>query len=258
MSETKIELTFLGTGTSQGVPVIACGCDVCRSNDARDKRLRCSVALKIGDLQIVIDASMDFRYQALRENINRLDAILFTHEHRDHIGGLDDIRSYNYFQKEPTSIYCTTTVEGALRRMFDYIFDRADYPGVPKVMIHNFSNSPFMVGGVEVMPIRGSHSYFEVYGFRIGRLAYLTDFDAIDDEEVLKLSGVEVLVVNALRQDNHTSHFTLSQALELISKVNPKRAYLTHISHQMGLHSEVTKGLAEGVQLAYDGLKLEL
>ncbi|MFI3295836.1 MAG: MBL fold metallo-hydrolase [Rikenellaceae bacterium] len=252
----KIEVIFLGTGTSQGVPVIGCSCDVCRSDDRRDGRLRSSVAIRVDGRVFVIDTSMDFRQQILREGITRLDGVIYTHEHRDHTGGLDDVRAFNYFQRRDMDLYCTERVEGELRKMFHYAFARS-YPGVPRLRVNRIENRPFEIQGVRFVPVRGTHSSFEVFGFRLADFAYLTDFKTIDQCELKKLEGVKVLVVNALRREEHLSHFNLDQALELIKKINPEKAYLTHISHQMGLHAEVSRELGANVALAYDGLKLE-
>ncbi len=257
MSET--ELTFLGTGTSQGVPIIGCHCPVCDSTDPHDKRLRSSVLIEQNGVRLVIDSGPDFRYQMLREGIDRIDAILYTHGHMDHVGGMDDVRAFNYVMGRAIDLYCEPRVERTLRRIFDYAFAEQRYPGVPEVVLHPIASDelPFTVHGVEVMPIRGMHYKLPVLGYRVGNIAYLTDMNAIEERELEKIRGVEVLVINALRRDPHLSHFTLDQALDIIAKTRPKRAYLTHISHQMGLYEDLCRVLPEGVFSAYDGLKIK-
>lgn len=257
MSET--ELTFLGTGTSQGVPIIGCRCPVCTSADPHDKRLRSSVLIEQNGVRMVIDSGPDFRYQMLREGIDSIDAILYTHGHMDHVGGMDDVRAFNYVMGRAVDLYCEPRVERTLRRIFDYAFAEQRYPGVPEVVLHPIVSDevPFTVHGVEVMPIRGMHYKLPVLGYRIGNIAYLTDMNAIAEQELKKISGVEVLVINALRRERHLSHFTLDQALDIIAQTHPKRAYLTHMSHQMGLYRDVCRVLPEGVFSAYDGLKIK-
>lgn len=249
-------ITFLGTGTSQGVPVISCGCAVCTSADLRDNRLRSSILISHEGKNIVIDTGPDFRQQMLREKVDTLHAVVFTHEHKDHIAGLDDIRAYNYFMQEKMHIYCTERVETALKREFAYIFADFKYPGIPEVQLNRIDLSPFSVHGVEFIPIEVLHLKLPVYGYRIGDFTYITDANYINDEEKDKIMGSKVLVLNALRREKHPSHFTLDEALELIEELKPETAYLTHISHQLGRHGEVEVNLPKNVYLAYDGMKV--
>lgn len=258
-----MRLTFLGTGTSQGVPTIGCRCVVCRSTDPRDTRLRTSAMVEVGDVRMVIDAGPDFRYQMLRTGVRHIDAILLTHEHKDHTGGIDDVRAFNFVDFpviHRVDIYATARTAACVRKDFDYAFAEDKYRGVPEIELHEFDPSkPFEVKGVEIVPIRGQHSdRFEVTGYRIGRLAYLTDFKQIEESEIEKLQGVEVLVVNALRWREHVSHFTVEEALALITRVKPRRAYLTHMSHDIGLHAHSAERLPQGVELAYDTLTIEI
>lgn len=258
-----MKLTFLGTGTSQGVPVIGCRCAVCRSADERDRRLRTAAMVEHNGRRIVIDAGPDFRQQMLREGVERLDAILLTHEHKDHTAGIDDVRAFN-FVDYPTihtmHIYANSPTTATLKKDFDYAFAVDKYRGVPVIELHTISEQePFAVAGVEVIPVVGHHSdRFRSVGYRFGRLAYLTDFSAIEPEEEAKLAGVEVLVVNALRWEPHDSHFSVDEALALIARVRPHRAYLTHMSHRIGLHHEAERRLPAGVEFAYDGLTIEI
>lgn len=258
-----MKLTFLGTGTSQGVPVIGCECDVCKSTDSRDKRLRTSAMVECGDVRLVIDAGPDFRQQMLREHVRHLDAILLTHEHKDHTAGIDDVRAFN-FVDYPTihsmHIFGNEATIATITKDFDYAFAQNKYRGVPVIELHTITaDRCFEVKGIEIMPIEGRHSErFKVFGYRIGKLAYLTDFDAISDTELSKLKGVEYLVINALRWAEHSSHFSVGQALEIIMRVAPKRAFLTHMSHGIGLHAEAQKALPRGVEFAYDGLTVEI
>lgn len=254
----KLEATFLGTGTSQGVPVIGCDCDVCSSNDPRDKRLRSSLLLKINGLNFVIDAGPDFRQQMLREKINRLQAILVTHEHVDHIFGLDDIRSFNWIQKHPTDIFAEKRVQDAIKRIFDYVFAEYKYPGVPMMELHTIEENPFDIGSIQIIPIRCFHHKLPVLGFRVGDLTYITDTNFIPENEIKKLEGSRVLIINALRKEKHLSHFNLEQALEIIEKIHPEKAFLTHTSHSFGKHQDIEAELPENVFMAYDGLKLTL
>ncbi len=251
-------ITFLGTGTSQGVPMIGCDCEVCSSTDKRNNRLRSSVLIEYGGYVIVIDAGMDFRYQMLRENVRSIDAILLTHEHKDHIGGVDDIRAFNYLLGRAVDIYAEQRVLDVVKKDYDYAFADNRYSGVPRMVTHPIDISPFNIGELEVIPIRGMHHKLPVLGYRVGDICYITDINHIEQSEIDKIKGVDVLVVNALQKENHISHFTLAQALDLIEKVAPQRAYLTHISHLMGLHEEVELELPEGVFLAYDKLKIIL
>ena len=256
-----MRLTFLGTGTSQGVPTIGCRCEVCRSTDPRDSRLRTSAMVEIGDVRLVIDAGPDFRYQMLRTGVRRIDAILLTHEHKDHTGGIDDVRAFNFVDFpiiHRVDIYATDKTAACVRKDFDYAFAEDKYRGVPEIELHTINqNEPFCIKDVEIVPIHGQHSSrFEVTGYRIGKLAYLTDFKEIDESEIEKLKGVEVLVVNALRFEPHDSHFSVGEALALAAKVAPKRTYLTHMSHDIGLHCVANLRLPEGVEFAYDGLKI--
>lgn len=257
-----MRLTFLGTGTSQGVPVIGCRCEVCLSADKRDKRLRTSAMVECGDVRIVIDAGPDFRCQMLSAGVRQIDAILLTHFHKDHTGGLDDVRAFNFVDYptiRPVNIYATPTTAEVIRKDYDYAFAENKYRGVPEMHLHEIDqNAPFYIKGVEVLPIRGMHSRFEVTGYRIGRLAYLTDFKQITDEEVEKLQGVDTLVVNALRFRPHDSHFSVGEAVELIKRVKPRKAFLTHLSHEIGLHSASEKRLPQGVELAYDGQTIDI
>ncbi len=251
-----MRLTFLGTGTSQGVPVIACHCRVCRSGDSRDRRLRTSALLEMEGRNILFDIGPDFRQQMLREDVEHLDAILITHAHRDHVGGLDDIRSFNYVQHSKMNVYLNAEARHAIERDYHYIFEPHQYPGLPEADLHTVE-APFTAAGVEVTPVKAMHKDLPVLGFRIGTLAYITDANYMAPEEMAKLKGVKVLVINALRREKHFSHYSLPEALEVIETVAPERAYLTHMSHEMGLHAEVSATLPPHVELAYDGLRVE-
>lgn len=254
----RIEATFLGTGTSQGVPIIACTCPVCHSLDFRDKRLRTSMHLKVNAKSIIIDSGPDFRQQMLRNQIQDIDALLFTHEHQDHVAGLDDVRPINYLKNKDIPVYATASVRQRLEKAFDYVFAAEKYPGAPRIHLHEITNTPFEAAGISITPIQVMHHKLPVFGFRIGGFTYITDADAISQVEQEKIKGSKVLVVNALRKEKHRSHFTLTEALALIEKLEPERAFLTHISHQMGKHAEVSQELPSHVQLAYDGLQVVL
>lgn len=252
-----MKITFLGTGTSQGIPIIGCTCSVCSSNDKRDKRLRSSIHIEINQKSIIIDTGPDFRYQVLRAGIKRLDAILFTHEHKDHIGGFDDIRPFNYLLKNIPEVFCSKAVESALRRDFYYAFAEEKYPGVPEFSISTIDEMPFLFGGEEIIPIPVMHHKMPVLGFRLRDFAYITDCNFIPETSFQKLRGLDTIVINALRKSEHISHFSLQQALEIIERINPRRAYLTHISHQLDLHSSLLKELPTGVEPAHDGLCID-
>lgn len=254
---TPIKLTFLGTGTSQGVPVVACDCYVCTSEDCRDNRLRSSVLLQINDTNIVIDAGPDFRYQMLREKIKKLNAVILTHGHKDHSGGLDDVRAYNYFMKKPMDIYATEEVNKQIMNEYAYAFGENKYPGVPDFNLHTIKNEIFSINNIEIQPVEVLHYKLPIFGYRIGNLAYITDASYISDNEKNKIKDVKILIVNALRHKKHYSHFNVEEALELISEINPQSAYLTHLSHQIGLTSELEKELPSNVHVAYDGLQIE-
>lgn len=249
-----MKITFLGTGTSQGVPVIACDCDVCQSIDYRDQRLRTSILWEINETNIVVDTGPDFRQQMLRERVKQLDAVIFTHEHKDHTAGLDDVRSFNFAQKKDMPIYGDPRVIQQLKREFAYAFAEKKYPGVPQIEVHELDGDDFQIGDVEIVPIEVMHYKLPVYGYRIGDMAYITDANYISDSEKEKLKNLDVLIINALQKTEHISHYTLAQALDLIKEINPKRAYLTHLSHKMGLHGEVELELPDNVEIAYDGL----
>ena len=253
-----MKVTFLGTGTSQGVPVVACSCKVCQSDDEKDKRLRSSVLVELNGQTLVIDAGPDFRQQMLRANVTDLTAILLTHEHYDHIAGLDDIRAFNWVLQRPTAIYAEHRVQQSVKRIFSYVFASKKYPGIPQMSLHDVDETPFYIGETLITPVRGLHYKLPVLGFRIGNFAYLTDMKTLDDSELEKLSGLDVFVVNALRKESHISHMTLSEALQLIEKVSPKKAYITHISHQMGTSREVSSELPENVSLAFDGQVVDM
>ena len=254
----KIKIEFLGTGTSQGVPVVACDCPVCRSENKKDKRLRSALFIEVNGDKLVIDAGPDFREQMLRIGLRRLNAILLTHEHTDHIFGLDDIRAFNWVQGHPTDIYAEARVQTTVRRVFDYVFIKNKYPGIPQMNLHLVENKPFRLNATDIIPVRGFHHKLPVFGYRMGNMAYLTDINFIEEAEKEKLTGLDVFVVNALRIEKHISHYNLEEALQLIAEVKPKKAYLTHISHLMGFHDEVQKQLPENVFLAYDGLQLDI
>jgi len=253
-----LKITFLGTGTSQGVPIIACPCGICNSPNPKDKRLRSSVMIENKGKVMVIDTGPDFRQQMLRENVKRLDAVIFTHAHKDHLAGFDDIRAFNYVLQKKIEVYADSVVQKAIRREFSYIFEEVKYPGIPEINLHTINKKPFLIEETGFIPIRLMHHRLPILGFRVGDFTYMTDANYISDEEKEKVKGSKIIVLNALRREPHISHFTFEQAIELMKELNPPKAYFTHISHQLGLHDEVEKELPEFISLAYDGLKIEL
>jgi phosphoribosyl 1,2-cyclic phosphate phosphodiesterase len=250
----EIKVTFLGTGTSIGVPVITCDCPVCMSENEHDKRLRTSVMVQVQNRTFVIDCGPDFRIQMLREKVMNLDAVIFTHEHRDHIAGLDDVRAFNYVLNKKIDIYGTKQVMEAIRIEFPYIFSDSRYFGAPQLTVHYIDSKPFRINNVEFTPIQVLHENLPVNGYRIGDFTYITDASAISDEEKEKIRGSKVIVLNALRNSRHVSHFSVSEAVEILQDLAPEAAYLTHLSHFVGLHDEVNSRLPENIRLAYDGL----
>lgn len=253
-----MRITFLGTGTSQGIPVIACDCPVCTSPDFRDKRLRVSVLIETNGKSVLIDCGPDFRYQMLRARVKHLDAIVFTHEHKDHVAGMDDVRAFNYKQQKAIDVYAHKRVQEALKREFEYVFSDFKYPGIPEVKLHDISGNNFMIGEVPVQPIDVMHYKLPVFGYRIGDFTYITDAKTISDEACKKIKGSKVLVVNALQKENHISHFTLSEAVEFASEIGAETTYFTHISHKLGRHQDIIEELPDGIKLAYDELVLDM
>jgi phosphoribosyl 1,2-cyclic phosphate phosphodiesterase len=249
-----VKITFLGTGTSQGVPVIACECSTCLSEDPHDKRLRTSLLLEEGNVTLLFDAGPDFRQQMLTNHVTKLDSILLTHEHKDHIAGLDDVRAFNYKSQDAIDIYAEERVQKALKREYSYVFSEYQYPGIPKMRLNSIEELKFSSKGINIIPVRVFHYRLPVYGFRVGDFAYITDANYIPEESKQKLIGVKYLVINALRKEKHISHFSLREALDFIRELSPKKAFITHISHQMGYHAEVSRELPKGIFLAYDGL----
>ncbi|HEU4554516.1 MAG TPA: MBL fold metallo-hydrolase [Chitinophaga sp.] len=253
-----MKITFLGTGTSQGVPVIACNCRVCTSPDKKDTRLRSSILVESEIGNIVVDTTPDFRYQMLRAQVKHLEAVLITHSHKDHIAGMDDIRAFNYFQQKPIDIYATDFSQNVIMREFAYAFADFKYPGIPELNLQTITDEPFSIKDFAITPIQVMHHKMPVLGFRFGDFTYITDANFVADEEKEKILGSRVLVLNALRKEKHISHFTLGEAIALAQELQVPQVYFTHISHQLGLHAEVNTELPPGMALAYDGLQVTL
>jgi phosphoribosyl 1,2-cyclic phosphate phosphodiesterase len=253
-----IKFTFLGTGTSQGVPVITCSCNVCASANARDKRTRTSLLIQSASTAVVIDTGPDFRFQMLREQVKDLDAVVFTHGHKDHVAGLDDIRPFNYLLNKTIDVYAEQAVQEILKSEFSYAFKPQDYPGVPQINLHTIQLDPFNIGDLHFIPIRVLHKNLPVLGFRVNDFTYITDANLIEPEEMEKLKGTRILVLNALRREQHFSHFSLQEAIDIAETIKPEQTYFTHISHHLGLHETVERELPETIHLAYDGLSVSL
>jgi phosphoribosyl 1,2-cyclic phosphate phosphodiesterase len=258
VNTSPLKITFLGTGTSSGVPMIGCECPVCTSTNKKDKRLRSSILVESKNTRFVVDTTPDFRYQMLRENVKYLDAVLFTHPHKDHIAGLDDVRAYNYIQQSAMQIYANQMTIDALIREFAYAFADKKYPGVPNLELNTITLEPFLIGDIHVTPIEVWHMKMPVFGFRFDDFTYITDANRIEADEKEKIKGSKILVVNALRKEKHISHYNLDEAIELVHELQIPTAYFTHISHQLGKHEEIEKRLPEGIHLGYDGLTLDL
>ena len=252
----SLKITFLGTGTSSGIPMIACNCEVCTSTDKKDNRLRASILVQSSTTTIVVDTTPDFRYQMLREKVKKIDAVLFTHPHKDHIAGLDDIRAFNYFQQSSINIYANTLTQEALKKEFSYIFAEKKYPGIPEIDLRTIDRQPFVIGDITIIPIPVWHLHMPVLGFRFGDFTYITDANKIEAEERKKINGSKIMVLNALREKKHISHFNLAEAIEIIQQLKVPEAYFIHLSHQIGKHQDVEKNLPAGIHLAYDGLVL--
>lgn len=255
-----MKITVLGSGTSQGIPIITCDCEVCRSTDARDRRLRTSILIETNDTTICVDAGPDFRYQMLRANVKKLDAILITHEHKDHIGGLDDARPLIFVQKRPMTVYASCEAQEEIKREYSYAFANEDerYPGVPTFDLIEITQEPIIINDLTIEPIKLKHYTLTSYGFRIGDFAYITDLSELSEEAFQKLIGIKYLIIEALRRKEHYSHINLSQAIEIAQRLNVKKAWFTHVSHEMGKTSDVNQTLPENMALAYDGLEIEI
>ena len=254
-----MKITFLGTGTSQGIPVIACDCEVCVSQNEKDKRLRVSVLIETEKNTLVIDSGPDFRTQMLRAKVQNIDGILYTHEHKDHVAGMDDVRPFCFKHKKEIEIYAHERVLSQLRQEFHYVFDeRFNYPGIPRINANTITNEPFVINNETITPIDGLHYKLQVFGFRIVDFTYITDMNSISEEEIEKVKGTKVLVLNALQKQPHISHFNLEEAIELVGKIKPEKTYFTHLSHTMGLHEIVSKELPQDIELAYDGLEIKI
>ncbi len=251
-----LKITFLGTGTSSGVPMVACDCKVCVSADAKDKRLRSSILVESSTTSFVVDTTPDFRYQMLREQVKKLDAVLYTHPHKDHIAGLDDVKAFTFLSGNPMEIFANELTQESLKREFYYIFTDKKYPGIPEVNLNTIDLSPFLIGDIPVIPILVWHLHMPVLGFRFGDFTYITDANRMEEAEKEKIKGSKTLVLNALRHKKHLSHFTLDEATALVQELNVSQAYFTHISHQLGKHQEINKELPTGIELAYDGMQL--
>ena len=256
MSTTQLTITFLGTGTSTGIPMIACSCAVCTSSDPHDKRLRSSILVQSANTVLVVDTTPDFRYQMLRTHTKHLDAVVFTHPHKDHLAGLDDIRAFNFISKKPMNIYANALTEEAVRRDFYYAFAEKKYSGVPQLNMITIDESSFLIGDIPVQPIQVMHHKMPVFGFRFGDFTYITDANRIEDAEKEKIKGSKILVLNALRKDNHLAHFTLSEAVAMANELEVPEVYFTHISHQLGKHKDINSELPPHIRLAFDGLKI--
>jgi phosphoribosyl 1,2-cyclic phosphate phosphodiesterase len=254
----SLTFTFLGTGTSGGIPMIGCDCAVCTSADKKDKRLRSSLLVRSAKTTMVVDSGPDFRYQMLRAGVKHLDAIVFTHPHKDHVAGLDDVRAYNFFSGRPMQVFANEMTQEVLIREFPYAFADTKYPGVPEIMLNTIDFEPFVVGDIPIVPILVWHMKMPVMGFRFGKFTYITDANRIEPAEMEKIKGTDVLTLNTLRKEKHISHFTLEEGIRVAAQVNARQTYFTHLSHQMGLHQEVNKELPESVELAYDGLVISL
>lgn len=258
MSYPKLKITFLGTGTSSGVPMIGCECPVCTSSDKKDKRLRSSILVQSQTTTVVIDSGPDFRYQMLRANVKQLDAIVFTHPHKDHVAGLDDVRAYNFFSGEPLQVYANEMTQAVLLREFPYAFTDKRYPGVPEIDMNTISVEPFTIGDIPIVPIEVWHAKMPVLGFQFGNFIYITDANRIEEGEKEKIKNKQVLVLNVLRKEKHISHFTLGEATKLAQELKNGETYFTHMSHQLGTHEAISKELPPNIHLAYDGLVIEL
>lgn len=253
-----MKVTFLGTGTSQGVPMIGCDCPVCTSTNPKDNRLRSSIWIQNEDTSVVIDTGPDFRYQMLRAKVKTIDGILFTHEHKDHVAGLDDVRAYNYWSQKDMDLYANANTDAIIRREFHYAFSGIAYPGIPQLKIHELHGQDVQIGSMKFETIKVLHYKLEVYGYRIGDFTYITDANYISPEELDKVRGSKVLVLNALRYEDHISHFTVAQAVAIAQEIGAAQTYFTHMSHQIGLHDVVNSSLPKGIELAYDQLNFEI
>lgn len=258
MSNPLLNIEFLGTGTSGGVPMIGCHCEVCSSGNPKDHRLRSSILVKSETTNLVVDTGPDFRQQMLRAHNEKLNAILYTHPHMDHVAGLDDVRAYNYFQHKPMRLYANVMTQNALKRIFYYAFEEHKYPGVPQLELKTIDRDPFMVGDIPVQPIHVWHHLMDVIGFRMGDFTYITDVNKIDDDQLALIQGSKVLVLGALGKVQHISHFSLEEAIAVVEKLDIPEAYFTHIGHRMGLYDITEKELPSHIHLAYDGLKLQV
>ncbi|HUQ67691.1 MAG TPA: MBL fold metallo-hydrolase [Flavitalea sp.] len=258
MASHSLSFTFLGTGTSGGIPMIGCSCEVCLSTDKKDKRLRSSLLVRSSSTTLVIDSGPDFRYQMLRENVKHLDAIIFTHPHKDHVAGLDDVRAYNFFSGKPMEVYANEMTQAVLIREFPYAFADTKYPGVPEIKLNTIAFDPFYVGDINVIPIMVWHMKMPVLGYRIGDFTYITDANRIEENEQKKILGSKFLTLNTLRKEPHISHFNLKEGVEMAQKLQVPQTFFTHMSHQMGLHEDINKELPPGISLAFDKLVISL